>query len=127
MNSELEVSALEWEDILQIFLAFTGNRNIKTAWHSFIQIPNEHRFGTYHVPETVFSGPDMMTGEKWQYGDLFMFYRDAKTAEDTALEEELEHELRYAAKFKKTCGFDDEHGLFYSRYSFLCHGILPLS
>ena len=124
MSSDLEPSALSWEDILQIFLAFTGNRNIKTAWHSFIQIPNEHRFGTYHVPETVFSGPDMITGEKWLYGDLFMFYRDAKTADDTALETQLEHDLRFAAKFRKTCGFDDERGLFYSRYSFLCHSFL---
>ena len=109
---------------MQIFLAFTGNRNIKTACHSFLQIPNEHRFGTYHVPETVFSGPDMMTGEKWLYGDLFIFYRDAKTADDTLLEGQLEHDLRFAAKFKKTCGFDDEHALFYSRYSFLCHEII---
>ena len=59
--------------------------------------------------------------------------RDADTgkyiimADDTALEAALEHDLRFAAKFKKTCGFDDEHGLFYSRYSFLTHAILALS
>lgn len=127
MSSDLEPAALSWEDILQIFLAFTGNRNIKTTWHSFIQIPNEHCFGTYHVPETVFSGPDMITGEKWLYGDLFMFYRDAKTADDAARETQLEHALRFAAKFRKTCGFDDSHGLFYSRYSFLCHEFLRLN
>lgn len=127
MNNELEPAALEWEDILQIFLTFTGNRNIKTAWHSFIQIPNEHCFGTYHVPETVFSGPDMIAGEKWLYGDLFLFYKNAKTADDSALENELEYGLRSAAKFKKTCGFDDEHELFYSRYSFLTHSFLPFN
>jgi len=116
-----------WNNILTIFLEFAGDHGIKTAWHSFIQVPNVHRFGTYHVPETNFDGPDEICGEKWEYGDIFLFYKDAKTADDTALEEELEHDLRFAAKFRKTCGFDDEQGLFYSRYSFLCHEFLPMN
>ena len=127
MNEELQVSAMPWNEILVLFLEFTEEHSIKTAWHSFIQIPNAHRFGTYHVPETVFEGPDIIAGEKWTYGDLFLFYKDAKTAEDTAIEEELEHDLRFAAKFKKTCGYDDEHELFYSRYSFLTHENLNLN
>lgn len=127
MSDELQTSALEWEEILDIFLRFARERGIKTAWHSFIQVPSAHCYGTYHVPETVFDGPDIITGEKWQYGDLFLFYKDAKTSDDTALETALEHDLRFAAKFKKTCGFDDDHEVFYSRYSFLTHGILPLN
>ena len=127
MSDELQTAALPWGNILDIFLGFAEENNIKTAWHSFIQIPNAHRFGTYHVPETDFDGPDLTAGEKWLYGDLYLFYKDTKTADDTALEEELEHDLRAAAKFRKTCGFDDSHGLFYSRYSFLCHEFLRLN
>lgn len=127
MSDELQTAALPWGDILDIFLGFAEENSIKTAWHSFIQIPNAHRFGTYHVPETDFDGPDLTAGEKWLYGDLYLFYKDTKTADDTALEEELEQDLRAAAKFRKTCGFDDSHGLFYSRYSFLCHEFLRLN
>ena len=127
MNDELQVSALSWEEILGIFLEFAADHGIKTAWHSFIQVPGDHRYGTYHVPETVFDGPDIITGEKWEYCDIFLFYKSAKTADDSALEEELEHDLRFAAKFKKTCGFDDDHEVFYSRYSFLCHDLMALN
>ena len=128
MNEDkLEVCSLEWHEILDIFLKFTENHGIKTKWHSFIQIPNDHSFGTYHTPETVFDGPDMIAGEKWVYGDLFLFYKGDKTPADTETEFELEHRLRHAAKFKKICGFDDENMLFYTRYAFLCHEFIKIN
>lgn len=122
MNEEkLEVCALEWREILDIFKKFAEKHSIKTKWHSFLQIPNDHRFGTYHTPETVFGGPDLITGEKLVYGDVFLFYKGDKTDDDLFIEEELEYRLRHAAKFRKICGFDDENMLFYTRYAFLCH------
>lgn len=124
-NDNLETAALPWRDILGTFLEFAEAHGMKTKWHSFIQIPNDHRFGTYHTPEAVFTGPDLVTGLKVVYGDVYIFYKGDKNADDLALEEELETEFRYAAKFRKICGFDDENGLFYTRYAFLCRERLP--
>ena len=107
MNDDgLQFSALRWQEILDIFLRFAAKHGIKTKWHSFLQIPADHRFGTYHTPETVFDGPDLITGEKLVYGDVFLFYKGDKTDDDLFIEEELEYRLRHAARFKKICGFE---------------------
>ena len=122
MNEEKTmISALEWNKILEKFLTFTSEKGIKTKWHSFIQIPNDHCFGTFHTPETLFDGADLIVGEKWVYGDVYLFFRGDKTDSDMQLETALEYRFRRAAKFRKICGFDDENGLFYTRYAFVCH------
>ena len=120
-NEKLSFAALTWREILDIFLNFANEHFIKTKWHSFLQIPNDHRFGTYHTPETVFDGPDLITGEKYISADIFIFYKGDKTADDLALEEEFEERLADAAKFRRICDYDDENALYYTRYTFLCH------
>ena len=128
MNDEkASLSALEWKEIVNIFLKFAEKHSIKTKWHLFVQIPKDHRFGTYHTPETIFSGPDLITGEKIIAGNIFMFYHGDKTEDDLLLEEELEYRFRRAAKFKKICGFDEDNTLFYTRYEFICHDCIPCS
>ena len=119
-NESLSFAALTWREVLEIFRKFAAKHGIKTKWHSFIQIPNDHLFGTYHTPETVFDGPDLTTGEKFVCGDIFLFFKGDKTDDDLFLEEELEYRFRRAAKFRKICGFDDANMLFYTRYTFLC-------
>lgn len=105
-------------DVINTFITRLESHNIESTWHSFIQLPNAHCFGTYDIPESEFGGADLLVTERLDTVKLFLFYKGGKTEADFTLETELEEDLRPAAEYFKTSGFDNNNGLFYSCYQF---------
>lgn len=92
---------------------------IKTAWHSFKNIPADHCYGTYFVPQMRFDGSD----ERAEYYDYSvqaaLFFKDFyDPVNDGETEEVFEESLREYPKFTKTSGYDAEHDQFYTLYNF---------
>lgn len=92
---------------------------IKAAWHSYKNIPDDHCYATYFVPQMSFDGSD----ERAEYYDYSvqaaLFFRSFyDPAEDGAIEEAFEQSVREYAKFTRTSGYDADHDQFYTLYSF---------
>lgn len=92
--------------------------DIPTAWHSFVNVPKAHCFATYNTPQIRFDGGDCYAMFKHIHTEIFIFFKDGKTAEDFELESRFEDAVRFAGSFLKESGFDNANGLFFSKYSF---------
>lgn len=111
---------MSYDELKAVFTGILDKQNIPHTWHSFIQIPKNHCFGTYNISEADFDGADLVAMYRHDTISLCLFYHDGKTDEDFALEEELEEAVRPAAEYSKRNYFDSQNGLFYSVYTFKC-------
>lgn len=111
---------MTYTEILSEFTAIAEDYKFPVTWHSFIQIPPSHCFGTYCVPETHFDGADMIAMYKHESAEFVLFFKDGKTETDFEIEKEFEIAVCPAGEFDKKCGFDSTNGLFYTVYTFLC-------
>ena len=92
---------------------------VKSAWHSFRNIPDDHCYATYFVPQMSFDGSD----ERAEYYDypvqvalFFRGYFDPST--DGATEQSFEESVREYGRFTKTSGYDAANDQFYTMYNF---------
>lgn len=111
-------------EIKNAYCDIMGEHKVPVAWHSFIQIPTSHCFGTYNIPQSVFDGADEYAMYKEETIELSLFYRGSKTESDFGIEEELEQALRPCGQFLKKTGYDSNNELFYSTYVIECHEFL---
>lgn len=112
---------ITYETLKNVFIEILDKHKIPYQWHSFIQLPNTHRFGTYCISESEFDGADDMAMYRHDTVNLFLFYKDTKTDDDNLLETEIEEELKPVGEFSKKYLYDDGKGLFYTVYTVLCH------
>ena len=91
---------------------------IKSAWHSFKNIPSDHCYATYFVPSMEFGGHDLRA-EYYDYTvQVTLLFRDYFKAEDTAIETAFEESVRDCGSFSKSCGYDSSNDQFYTEYTF---------
>lgn len=112
---------ITYEILKNAFIEILEEHGVPHCWHSFIQLPKEHCFGTYHIAETEFDGADEMAMYRHDTVNLCLFCKDAKTDDDCKLETEIEEELKPVGSFSKKNLFDGDNGLFYTVYTILCH------
>ncbi len=110
-----------YENLKELFIEILDKHNIPHQWHSFIQLPNVHCFGTYHIANTDFDGADEIAMYRHDTVNLCLFYKDTKTESDNELETETEEELKPIGEFSKKYLFDSDRGLFYTVYTIMCH------
>lgn len=93
--------------------------HVKSAWHSYKNLPSDHCYTTYFVPLTKFNGDDLRA-QCYDYTVLvaFFFRQFFDITNDGAIEREFEESVREYSKFKKTCGYDNIHDQFYTIYEF---------
>ncbi len=85
---------ITYETLKNVFTEILDEHSIPHEWHSFIQTPNAHCFGTYHISESEFDGADDMAMYRHDTVNLCLFYKDTKTDSDNLLETEIEEELK---------------------------------
>lgn len=109
---------MDYDELKDTFTGILDKKGIPRTWHTFIQIPSAHCFGTYSISESDFDGADEIAMYRHDTIILCLFYHNRKTDDDFALEEELEEAVRPAAEYTKRNCFDSANGLFYSVYTF---------
>ncbi len=111
---------MSYEELRNIFVNILDEKKIKHAWHSFIQLPQGHSFGTYSITESKFDGADDMAMYRHDTISIGLFYRDYKSDGDNALEEDFEEKVRSAENYDKRIYYDSDNELFCSVYTFKC-------
>ena len=105
---------MTFEEILEAAKAVTK----RMEWHSFRAVPGDHCFGTYNIPKKNFDGADKMAFYKHFPLDITFFYREGKLKSDFESEETFEQAVREAGEYSCVSGYDSEHNLFYTQYTF---------
>ena len=111
---------LSYDELREKFIGILDLKGIPHTWHSFVQLPSAHCFGSYCVKKADFDGADDYAMYRHDTINLCLFYRGGMTAEDFLLEEDLEDAVREAENYSKTSDYDSSNGLFYSVYTFRC-------
>ena len=73
---------MSYDELKAVFTGILDKQNIPHTWHSFIQIPKNHCFGTYNISEADFDGADLVAMYRHDTISLCLFYHDGKTDED---------------------------------------------
>lgn len=115
---------ITYETLKNVFAEILDEHKIPCQWHSFIQLPKDHCFGTYCIAETEFDGADEMCFYRHDTVNLCLFYKDTKTDNDNSLETEIEDELKPVGAFSKKYLFDSANGLFYTVYTVVCNELI---
>ena len=108
-----------YREYLQMIVDIINDMGIKSAWHSFKNIPSDHCYATYFVPATEFAGHDLRA-EYYDYTvEVGLFFRQYfKPGEDDLIERDFEERSRDFGSFSKTSGYDSGNDQFYTLYRF---------
>ena len=88
-------------------------------WHSYVAVPNAHRFATYFEENISFSGADFFAQFKEYDLIISIFYRNEMLADDFKKELVFEDLMRPMGHFSKNCGYtDNKDKLYYTQYIF---------
>lgn len=99
-------------------LAAADKTGLAKRFHSWAQLPKDHAFGTWHIPQTDFSGSDDQVEMRSYQLIITFWYQDMITDADIEKEEEFEGNVRAAGRYSKLSDYDTESRLYYSRYTF---------
>lgn len=97
----------------------------KVSWLNWIGVPNKHRFLTQCESNISFSGADWYAQFKDFTLDLFVWYKDKVTDDDTTDELKFEYAVRSMGEFTKEHGYNNADNLFYTHYMFRLKEEMP--
>lgn len=108
-----------YREYLSMITDILDGMDIKSAWHSFKNIPSDHVYATYFVPSMQFDGHDL-NAEYYDYTiEVAFFFRGYfRTGVDDLIEQSFEEASRKFSHFTKTCGYDSSNDQFYTLYQF---------